>query len=469
MQPDDDDALAALNARFPCRALQIQQLAAIYQPSLPSPQTTVVHGLAATGKSSIVNAVLSAHNITHATVQVRECVTGRHLLERALLACLDALDLDGTLDRKPFARCENVAALVAHLQRLLASQAPTRLVLVFDDVDRARDVPATLLPALARLSEAVALPGALSTILITAAPLGPATLRASGVPHVAFPAYARDEVLAIVGRDPPAIFATPPSPSKGYTAALAAEDDAWVWGRFLGVLWDSAGRSAARDVLGFAGLARRLWRPFVAPIEEGAFGTRDFARLLVNRRSLFQGEEGLVEGVVVAPARGAKTATVTHALPLFTKYLLLAAYLASYVPARHDTRFFSQHSAASAASKRKQQRTTKSARNAHKARRSIPRQHLLPSPFPLDRLLAIAAALMGPDDAALAAAGQADVLAQLATLVKLRLLLRVGAAAAGGDALDAGARWRANVSWEVVVALGRSVGVEMAEWGVGGA
>ena len=60
---------------------------------------------------------------------------------------------------------------------------------------------------------------------------------------------------------------------------------------------------------------------------------------------------------------------------------------------------------------------------------------------------------------------------QVATLAGLRLLVRSGGAGAaagtsgaGGDALDAGARWRVNVGWEEAVTVGRGVGFEMEEF-----
>lgn len=89
----------------------------------------------------------------------------------------------------------------------------------------------------------------------------------------------------------------------------------------------------------------------------------------------------------------------------------------------------------------------------------IPRRHLPPSPFPLDRLLAILRAILPRPPAP----GGADVLARLATLSALRLVVRAGAGA--GDVLDAAAaRWRVNVGWEYVVGVARGVGFEVGEF-----
>ncbi|KAH7046741.1 origin recognition complex subunit 5 C-terminus-domain-containing protein [Macrophomina phaseolina] len=443
--------LTTLSEQFPCRELQIRQLAALYNPPLPSPSTLVVHGLDATGKSSIVRGVLETRRIPHAIVNCRECITGRHLLERTLAACLDAVeeaDPDTPLDRSLYARCENISALFVHLQRLL--EGAEQFVLVFDGIDKQREAPPTLLPALARLGELI--PN-LSTTLLVSVPR-PRFLHTASTPSVHFPSYTRDETILILSRRPPSIFLEPPSPSKEYTDDLAAEDNAWVWSRFLGVVWDSLAKSAARDVVSFRALADKLWDPFVAPIREGTFGTRDFSRLLVHRRAIFQGEAALVDRVVPKEAEeGRMKANVNHDLPYYSKYLLCAAYLASYNPARQDAVYFMKASE----KKRRKRAGGGSTPGRAAAHRKISRHLLTPSAFPLDRLLAIFRAVLPHD-----APPTADVYTAIATLNSLRLLLRSGAA--GADPLDGSCKWRVNYGWEYVRDLGRSVGLEMGDY-----
>jgi origin recognition complex subunit 5 len=71
-------------------------------------------------------------------------------------ACGDAIasTLDSDLNRVVNGRCENASVLAVQLQRLLGSTTQ-KLVLVLDGVDRQREAPPTLLPALARLGELV--------------------------------------------------------------------------------------------------------------------------------------------------------------------------------------------------------------------------------------------------------------------------------------------------------------------------
>ena len=59
------------------------------------------------------------------------------------------------------------------------------------------------------------------------------------------------------------------------------------------------GKEAARDIVSVRAVADKLWPQFCAPIIDGTYGTRDFSKLLIARRTLFQGETALIDGLVV--------------------------------------------------------------------------------------------------------------------------------------------------------------------------
>ena len=115
----------------------------------------MIHGPRATGKSSVVTSYLETRKLKHAIMRCRECITGRHLLERTIAAVQSSLQQDEVAagHAEYNGRCENLGVLTAHLQRLL--QKEQKFILVFDAVDRQRDAQPTLLPALARLGEFV--------------------------------------------------------------------------------------------------------------------------------------------------------------------------------------------------------------------------------------------------------------------------------------------------------------------------
>jgi origin recognition complex subunit 5 len=144
-----------------------------------------------------------------------------------------------------------------------------------------------------------------------------------------------------------------------------------------------------------------------------------------------------------------------HELPYYSKFVLCAAYLASYNPPRQDQIFFMK--AAEKKRRKKGGGTAAGRRGKPTKHRKIPRSMLAPSPIPLDRLLAILHAILPHSPPQ-----NADLLTQLATLSSLRLLLRAGTA--GTDVLDPSCKWRVNCGWDFVVGLGRSIGLEMRDY-----
>jgi origin recognition complex subunit 5 len=66
---------------------------------------------------------------------------------------LDTISKITDVDYAAYGRCENLSALQVHLELLLHKQE--RFILVFDGVDKQREAPTTLIPALARFGEIV--------------------------------------------------------------------------------------------------------------------------------------------------------------------------------------------------------------------------------------------------------------------------------------------------------------------------
>jgi origin recognition complex subunit 5 len=118
----------------------------------------VVHGIAATCKSTIVRAVLSALEVPHAIVRSPECITGRHLLTKILWATLEALGKQGEWEKFGKGRCEHVsmlAVLLAECLGVTSGKPVSKFILVLDGIDKQREAPHTLLSALSRLGEVV--------------------------------------------------------------------------------------------------------------------------------------------------------------------------------------------------------------------------------------------------------------------------------------------------------------------------
>ena len=155
-----------------CRNTQLQQLYHLLGVRTPllcrskltasksrtwAPQSLVIHGVEATGKSLAVQSLLRILSEPSVIIRCRETVTTRHLLERTISSVKETLaeHPEAPIPPKTDGRCENIASFVAELHILL--QAVDRFILVFDNVDQQREPAPTLLPALARLGEIVRL------------------------------------------------------------------------------------------------------------------------------------------------------------------------------------------------------------------------------------------------------------------------------------------------------------------------
>ncbi|KAL8977793.1 MAG: hypothetical protein Q9205_006480, partial [Flavoplaca limonia] len=397
-----DELLSSLNESIRCRELQHQQIACLLTSDLFSIPNLVLHGTEATGKSLSINALLSAIDTPSAIIRSKECITTRHLLERTLTKVQEALgDSSPSID----GRCESISAFVVQMQRLLEDQK--KFILVFDNIDRQREAAPTLLPALARLGELI--PN-LSTVFIITSPR-PHLFHKPGIPHIHFPPYTRSELLNIISSSPlplePPLSSTPPSNLPTFTQA----DLDYLWPRFTTAVHDSLAQPASNTLPSFRTLCARLWPAFIAPILAGHYTPREFSKLMVRNRHLFQSEDALKISLIQPPSTTTTlqnpshtskpshpSTSLTSPLPPLPTTLLLTAYLASHTLPKHDSLLFSKHT-----SKRKRRRTGNTSlapRNPNKkthipntARKISRLQMLGAQAFPLERMLAIYSAL----------------------------------------------------------------------------
>ncbi|PWI66700.1 hypothetical protein PCL_04838 [Purpureocillium lilacinum] len=527
----DEELLASLVQRFPGRDHQIRSLATLLHPDAAPCRNLVLHGTEATGKSAVTSQLLShlaasrpvngnadgnaegggsnnfvnnsdgGASLRYAIVNAAQCITGRHLFERIVGAVADALRRDARDDderrrwNQQRRRCETLSQLTVALGAMLRD--PTRdprwrFVLVLDAIDRQRDAPPTLLPALARLSEII--PCLTCVFIVTAPPAG--FLRTPSSPHLHFSPYTKPEFVRILALAPP-----PPIP--GTTQRETAD----LWTRFCAAVHDAFVRSAARTLPAFRHGCRALWPRFTAPVVAGTYTVKEFSKLLVAARVHFQDESLLNPSIVsVRPAASGKSAApgdapdhtstvavngvskstttamtttphtpaaaaqLTALLPIAARILLLCAYLASHNAARHDLTVFSTYHHG-----RKRRRgggfalaSTGGGGGSSTPRRAkhrkIARKLLGAHAFVLERMLAIFEAVRGewiPEGgSSVGSVVDGDVGMAIATLASLRLLVRVGA----GDTMDRAGKWRINVGWDAIRGIGRSIGVEVEEW-----
>ena len=533
-----EDAIQRCTARVPCRDGPISKTATLLWPWFPSPSTTVIHGSAGTGKTLAVRALLTElqsavdealsygssttqSSPAYAYIDCRECLTVRHLSLRISTELQEAADVVATDRSNPggtrangrdrpssttshYTQIDDDSLSVGRLQSLLRRRPNSagRFTLVLDHADSQREINRSFLLT---LSEMVSQIPNLSLSLVLNSASAPTKL--ASYPHLYFPIYTKEQILHIVDIRYPLTLKDPSGPSPVQPQDRAS-DDHFVFTRFLSALWDSLGSSTAATLPAFLRLVRALYPTFVSPIASGQVGPRDFTRLLVRQRGLFQSEAILLPSIHLGPTAlvddeddevsdgedehyeqdSSAALTIQSELSLAPTALLLltAAYLASHTPPRRDITHFSGTSDPGRRRRRggRPVRTQKRKLSGSADMKSNASLVSGPVSSTLERLFAIFHALvrnLEDDDAnrsglmaeagAVASVGRADVQSQFAQLAALRLVNRAGhtavavAHASGLDGIAMG-KWRINaaVDYNMIRGAGRKVGVEVEDY-----
>lgn len=153
----------------------------------------------------------------------------------------------------------------------------------------------------------------------------------------------------------------------------------------------------------------------------------------------------------------------TYELSAISKYLLISAYICSYLEPRYDSNVFSRKSHI---------KTGRTSYGRRKKAETNPR-FLQPSIFPLERLLAIFQAIYPVERKAQSGSlaflkeeslmrANVEVFQNLAELHSLKLIATT--VARNIDFLSYKVKWKVNVPWEIINEIGRSVDFDVGQY-----
>jgi origin recognition complex subunit 5 len=359
----------SLCSRLPGRERQIQLLLSLLgEPRQPTCPAVYVYGNTSTGKTLTVKTILSSLQVPHAFVNCMECYSPKLLYGTILGHLME--------DTSGYVRCDSMPSFIRFLQSFADERTAETIYIVLDKAERLREMNATLLPSLLRLSELTH--RRVCTILVSELVWEKLAMAAGGLhPYpLHFPQYTKSEVLAIMSLDCP----------EGEPLSFYRTFVNHVWNVF---------QCVCRDVGELRYLSSLLYPKYCEPVESGETSRQETRKLWRHIEPYFRGVMSKIHlreissvqwvkaqgqtdsGGTSSLAQGVPQSKAALELPYFSKYLLIASYLASYNPSKTDKKFFS---------KQKQARTRKS----KKPRKEKPNHQLLgPKPFPLDRLMAI--------------------------------------------------------------------------------
>ncbi|KAK6528661.1 hypothetical protein TWF694_003912 [Orbilia ellipsospora] len=262
----------SLYKRYPCRDQQINSLTAILTRDTSKPPALILYGTEATGKTVVAKAVLDEIGIAYAYVSCKECITVRHIFEKAYTSCVALVGApngtQGSEQKSP--RPDSVNNLAVMLQKLLLHSRP--IILVLDGVDKQREITSTILSGVARMGDMIE---NLTVVLVVTA-YGPRLLNSSEPPSIHFPAYSKEECVKILSLSPKSIFEI--DNETEYSSEMENEDR-WLWTQCCSAIWDIMGKYAARNVNALKDVVDELWPSLVRPIVENEYGIRDFPKL----------------------------------------------------------------------------------------------------------------------------------------------------------------------------------------------
>ncbi|KAJ8391091.1 hypothetical protein AAFF_G00097120 [Aldrovandia affinis] len=427
-----DERLRVVTKRLPCREAQASTLLALMgEPEQHSYPSIFIYGHTATGKSHVTQTLLRELELPHAVVSCVECVSSGLLFEQVLLAFFSS---SLTLPRSP------CLSDFVRLYRQLCAQLPatqTRYI-VLDRAELLRDMDANLLPGFLRLQELVE--DNVTVILLSeivwdkfrpnTGCFEPLLLH--------FPNYSKAELQEILAQDSHPSYS--PELYSSYINIL------------LGVFY-----SVCRDLRELRHLAALNFPKFCEPLETGEAKEKDTHKLWRNiephlkraMQTVYLRDVSSVQWEQQQQTEERETGGLKglsahdHVeLPYYSKFLLIAAYLASYNPARTDRRFFLKHHG-------KIKKT-----NFMKKHEKTSNHLLGPKPFPLDRLLAIFYSVVDSR-----VAPTASVFSQISSLVTLQLLSQVS----HDDQLDA-PKYKCAVSLDFIRAIARTVSFDIVRY-----
>ncbi|CAG5095195.1 Similar to SDAD1: Protein SDA1 homolog (Homo sapiens) [Cotesia congregata] len=393
--------LKYMRDRILCRDKIISSLySLIGEGDQPMPQSLFIYGHLSTGKSLLVESLLKHLAYRHSVINCIEHPSSKSLFEYILNDIKNYGNEKSLDDFKNNLKCDNLMTFIDHLQSIQSdSNVNSPIVIVLDKSERLREMDLNLLPAFLRLKELTKLN--ILTILISDIVWDKYFIK-TGIPEpikIFFPQYTFEEVAEILYLYRPDDFRSETF-YKNYINLFLS-----VFFRFC------------RDINELRYMSMLNFNKYVEPITLGQCKENDVTTLWRNISSTLKANleviylrvstDDFTERTQLSQEIESTTKlALSFELPFYAKFMLIAAYLASYNPPKEDKRLFVK------ASNKKKKRPT-----INKKKRIAMFTHTGPRTFPLDRMLAIFCAISEEKIDI-----NANLLAQIPTMCQLALL-----------------------------------------------
>lgn len=452
--------------KVPCREEQLNDLFNLLgEGDECLPCSIFITGSMATGKTLCVNSVLRSLNHKFVVIDCIECYTPKIMFESIL---------SGLEDEEIVVKCETLMDLINGLNRLqetLLGYQP--VIIVFDRAERLRSMDHNIMSAFLRVQELCNLN--VCTIFITHLVYDNFYFK-MGVREpikLYFPNYNKEELFKIIFLHQKQfinhLLVTYEVDEEIREELEKPELFANFLNAFLSVFY-----RPCRDLIELQHMACVNFIKYCEPIIKNEINASDLAKLWRHISPILKSSLELLylrisnskptkpspgkensdadiipahnfENTLKEELTSTKTFAQSFELPYYAKFLLIAAYLASYNPPKEDKRLFMKNHG-------KQRKRLQQVRAKAKITEKLNTQ-LGPKVFTLDRLLAIFYAILEEKIGL-----TSNLLAQIATLVELKLI-------AGSKEIDLDtAKYKCIVGYDFISAIAQTVGFNVRKY-----
>lgn len=422
-----------------CRHSEVKQLLSLLgQPEDNVPQCIFVSGHKSSGKSYTLNKVLTALDVQYAFVNCVEGYLPRLIFESILS------QLRGEI-LPPSSRCDDIMEFL-NVLKVIADEMNLHekvVVIVLEGCERLRDMSPNLLPALMQLQELSCLQRA--CVVLVSDVLWDKFSPPGGLPppiQIFFQQYSQSDIQKILALDKPKNY-----PVDFYSNYLQL---------FVAVFLRSC-----RDITELRFKASENFSKYCEPILRGDIDMNDSGKLwkhisphlktslqMIYMRFETEKVTADVEPMKLVDKHSSLSSAAKFALsfelPYYAKYLIIAAFLASYNSPKEDKKLFVK---LSGRTKKRVQNSTKNAQTKISSLVVGPRQ------FDLERLLAIFYSIIEEKPHI-----SVNLLTQITSLVELQLLLKVG-----NDPLET-PKYKCAVGFDFIIIIAKTLSFNVTKY-----
>lgn len=435
-----DQLLQTLKDSLPCRNSQIEKVFNLFvHKDEPYLDTVFVYGGPCTGKSTVVSSVLKKLNVKHFVVNLEECYTPKILFETILNNLYNhQLDPENLAAAQ---KCDTAMDFISCLESEFKHLS--NFVIVLDKAEELRNMSSNILGIFLKIRELCGLP---VTVLFISEITFENYFHQTVIPYkIFFPQYTRSEIVKILILDEEKARTLV---TNNYQKHIDFSSE--FYENYLNIFLSVFYRTT-RYMLELRRMSIVNFLKYCEPIANETHTTEDSLALWRNISSILKNSlEDLhlmleTEKIRSRKIQSQDIVTILE-LPYYAKYLLIAAYLASYNSTKEDKRLFMKFQG----SKQKSRTRTKVQRNIVKQLNV----QLGPSPFTFDRLLAIFYSILDQK-----VGFNNNLLVQVSSLVELKFLLVVS----DNSVIDS-QKYKCNVSYNFIQEISRMVGLNIRKY-----